>query len=296
MIVGQEIKHCETLLKLKGYSPKTIKTYLCFLKRFSKYFRNRDYSKITKSEIESYLLYLIKTKNPSNSFQNQNINAIKFYYEQVLEHSRTVYNLPRPKKPNQLPCVMSEREVGLLLSTVVNLKHKAILHLIYSAGLRVSELVQLRVSDIDSDYMMIHIHSGKGKKDRYTILAESTLEILREYWKAYKPNKWLFEAQDKKEHYNIRSAQKVFKCALKKAGINKPYSIHSLRHSFATHLLESGVDLRYIQELLGHKSSKTTEIYTHVSQKHLRKIQSPADKIFNYNKNKRSKGSFMKSI
>lgn len=267
-------------LKLRGYSTRTIKSYMWFLKRFFEYFKGREYLKITKEEIESYLFEIIKTKNPSYSAQSQQINAIKFYYEKVLGKPKIVYNLPRPKKPKTLPKVMSRNEVYKLLSVTSNIKHKAILHIIYSGGLRLGELLNLKITDIDSDRMLIHIRGGKGKKDRTTILGKTCLLVLRDYYLSYKPSVWLFESIKKGKQYSAKSVQNIFKANLKKAGIRKAFTVHSLRHSFATHLLEQGVDLRYIQELLGHSSSKTTEIYTHVSTKNLQNIITPADIIF----------------
>ena len=272
------VKDAEKKLHLLGYSKNTIKTYLHYLNLFSVHFKNEG--TITKEKIESYIYDMIKSKNLSYSAQSQFINAIKFYYEKTLENPKTVFNLPRPKKPKTLPKVMSRKEVFKLLSVISNIKHKAILHIIYSGGLRLGELLNLKIEDIDSDRMLIHIKGGKGKKDRTTILGNTCLLILREYYRSYKPGVWLFESIKKGKQYSAKSVQNIFKTNLKKAGINKPFTVHSLRHSFATHLLEQGVDLRYIQELLGHSSSKTTEIYTHVSTKNLQNIVTPADLIF----------------
>lgn len=188
-------------------------------------------------------------------------------------------DLERPKKEKKLPEILSKNEISKLLKAVKNLKHKAILYLVYSAGLRVGEVVKLKPTDIDSDRMLIHIIQGKGKKDRYTILSETALSILRQYVKVYKPEHWLFPGQHPDKHLTERSVQKVFGNARIDAKIRKDVSVHNLRHSFATHLLEGGVNLRYIQELLGHSSSKTTEIYTHVTQKNLSNIISPLDTI-----------------
>jgi len=190
-----------------------------------------------------------------------------------------IYEVKRPKKDKKLPVVLSKEEVAKILDSVDNIKHKAILMLVYSAGLRVGEVVKLRPEDIDSKRMLIHIKKAKGRKDRYTLLSETALEILREYWRKYKPNKWLFEGVREGWHLSIRTVQSIFEQAREKAGIKKEISVHGLRHSFATHLLEGGTDLRYIQEILGHTSSKTTEIYTHVSQKSLGKIKSPLDTL-----------------
>lgn len=188
-------------------------------------------------------------------------------------------DLERPKKEKKLPEILSKNEISKLLKAVKNLKHKAILYLVYSAGLRVGEVVKLKPTDIDSDRMLIPIIQGKGKKDRYTILSETALSILRQYVKVYKPEHWLFPGQHPDKHLTERSVQKVFGNARIDAKIRKNVSVHNLRHSFATHLLEGGVNLRYIQELLGHSSSKTTEIYTHVTQKNLSNIISPLDTI-----------------
>ena len=198
--------------------------------------------------------------------------------------------MKRPRKDRKLPIVLNKDEVLKILSIQSNIKHKAILMLIYSAGLRVSEAVKLRVEDIDSKRGLVYIKVAKGRKDRYTILSNTTLEILRQYWKEYQPGNWLFEGVKHGRHISTRTIQAIFEQAKDKAGIKKDVSVHNLRHSFATHLLESGVDLRYIQELVGHKSSKTpiqsffltgqaTEVYTHVSRKSLGLIKSPLDTL-----------------
>ncbi len=178
-----------------------------------------------------------------------------------------------------MPVVLSKEEVAKILLALYNLKHKAILMLIYSAGLRVGEVVRLKIEDIDGKRMLIHVKGSKGRKDMHTILSLKALEILRQYWEKYKPVKWLFKGAKKGRHLSIRSVDKIFRNACNKAGIKKDASVHTLRHSFATHLLEGGTDLRYIQELLGHAHSRTTEIYTHVSTKSLGKIMSPLDTI-----------------
>ncbi len=192
-----------------------------------------------------------------------------------------IYEVKRPRKDKKFPVVLSkEEEVANILSSVDNIKHKAILMLIYSAGLRVGEVIKLKTEDIDSQRMLIHVKGAKGRKDRYSLLSESALKTLRKYWKQHKPVKWLFHGPNKEKYITIRTAQRIFEMACKRGGIKKEVTIHSLRHSFATHLLESGVDLRYIQEILGHKSSKTTEIYTHVTNTNLAKIRNPLDQIF----------------
>ena len=201
----------------------------------------------------------------------------------MLRRTADTYYFQRPKKEKKLPIVLSEEEITEILRQISNLKHKCIIYIIYSAGLRLSEVTNLQISDIDSKRKVITIRGGKGKKDRITLLSETILELLREYYKEYKPQKWLFEGQ-KGGKYSPTSVQKIFKTALAKTKITKNASIHTLRHSFATHLLERGTDLRYIQELLGHSSPKTTEIYTHVTKKGIDKIKSPLDNLSIKNK------------
>ena len=265
-------------LTLKNYAKNTIRTYRTMLQEYLEYYRKLDPEKITGEQIREYLLYLIEQRDVSISYQNQSINAIKFYYEQVLGRPVRTYYVQRPKKERVLPNVLSEEEVASLLKCAENLKHKAILSLIYSSGLRLGELINLKVHDIDSNRMLIIIKQGKGKKDRVSLLSPKVLDLLREYFKKYKPKDYLFEGQFG-EQYSPTSVQKVFTVAKQKAGIKKKATVHTLRHSFATHLLEHGTDLRYIQSLLGHESPKTTEIYTHVTKRGLDKIKSPFDNL-----------------
>ncbi len=211
------------------------------------------------------------------------MNALKFYYEQVLYKEKFFWEIPRPKKPYILPKVISEQKILKGLQSIDNLKHKAILFTAYSAGLRVSEVVRIKIADIDSDRMQIRIEAAKGKKDRMVTLAEATLAVLRVYYEQYKPKKYLFEGQNGEEHYSPRSAQQVFNQQFGRIGLPKYFSFHSLRHSYATHLLENGTDIKYIQELLGHNDIKTTLRYTHVSKKAIEKIESPLDKILRKN-------------
>lgn len=268
--------YCKLLL-LKRYSSHTIRTYKSMFFAFLKYF-NKNPKLISEEEIKNYLEYLILNKNISISHQNQVINAIKFYYEQVLHLPRKTYYIHRPVKERKLPAVLSEEEVAQILKQIINIKHKSIIYLIYSGGLRLSEVVNLKITDIDSKRNVIIIKEGKGKKDRLTLLSLKILELLREYYKQHRPKYWLFEGQDGGK-YSTTSVQKIFKNALASSKVKKRATIHTLRHSFATHLLERGTDLRYIQELLGHKNSKTTEVYTHITTKGFNKIKSPLDNI-----------------
>jgi len=266
-------------LKLRGYSQKTRKAYLHHIGRYTRFFP-KDPKELDEEHIKDYILHLIDKEKVSRSYHNQAVSAIKFLYDRVLNMPRTVDDLPRPRKEKKLPVVLNHEDVMQILESVGNIKHKAILMLIYSAGLRVSEVVKLKTGDIDVKRKLIHVKGAKGRKDRYTILSDVALETLDIYLKSYQPQKWLFAGAKKTNHLSTRSVQKIFDNAVKSAGITKDVSVHTLRHSFATHLLESGVDLRYIQELLGHKSSKTTEIYTHVSTRDLGKIRSPLDNLF----------------
>lgn len=261
----------------RKYSYKTIKGYIYYNRDFLN-FINKKPTEINESDIKDYLLYLAEEKKAATSTLNQAINALKFYYGTMLER-KFVYEVKRLRKDKKLPLVLSKEEVAKILHSVDNLKHRTILMLTYSAGLTVGEVVRLKIEDIEGKRMLIHVKGSKGRKDRYTILSAKALEMLRQYWKKYKPAKWLFEGAKEGRHLSIRSVDKIFRNACNKTGIKKDVSVHTLRHSFATHLLEGGTDLRYIQELLGHAHSKTTEIYTHVSNKSLGKIMSPLDTL-----------------
>lgn len=267
----------EQKLILKGYSPKTQKAYINHINRFFKYIHT-NHLKVDEKGVRQYILTLFERQN-SHSYINQAINAIKFLIKDVMKKTDIFLHIPRPKKEHKLPEVLSPQEVIKTLDVLDNLKHKALLYVTYSAGLRVSEVVRLKVQDIDGDRKLILIRQGKGKKDRYSLLSNTALDVLRQYFKEYRPKIWLFPGTTEDKHITERSVQRIFVKAREKAGIKKEVSIHSLRHSFATHLLEGGTDLRYIQELLGHKSSKTTEIYTHVSSKNLSLIQNPLDRF-----------------
>ena len=266
------------LLRLRRYSSHTIKAYKSHLKLFFEHFHSRMPESLTEEDVRSYLNYLITKKKISTSFQNQTVNAVKFYFETVLGRPRHVYHLERPKREERLPTVLSADEVKKIFSKIDNMKHKCIIYLVYSAGLRLSEVTNLKIGDVDSKRMLLHIRGAKGKKDRYTILSPAVLDMLREYYKQYGPGEWLFEGI-KGDRYSVRSVQNIFAKAYESSGIRKHATVHTLRHSFATHLLENGVDLRYIQELLGHESSRTTEIYTHVSNRKLSQIESPIEKL-----------------
>lgn len=265
-------------LKLKGYGKKTIDAYVSDVKRFLLYITKKP-SNLTNDDIKEYLLFMMVKKNISHSHANQIISAIRFLFIHILQKEQLLNSIPRPKKEYKLPVVLTQDEIILIIKSVDNLKYKAIFTLTYSAGLRVSEVVSLQINDLDETRMLIHVKQGKGRKDRYTLLSSTALSVLKQYTKKYKPDYWLFPGGKKDWHISERSVQKEFDKAILKTGIKKNCSVHSLRHSFATHLLENGTDLRYIQEILGHKNSKTTEIYTHVTEKDMVRIQSPLDKL-----------------
>ena len=265
-------------LKIMRYSQSTIKSYSSNFEEFINYFHYKDIKEITEPEILEFLRYLVTERHVSSSYQNVSINAIKFYYEKVLGEGRKFYFVERPRKEKTLPVVLNKDEIGRMIKLTDNLKHKAILMLIYSAGLRVSEAINMRIEDVDSKRMLIHIKGAKGKKDRTSLLSEKTLVILREYYKLYRPQEYLFTGKYGGK-YSAGSIQKIVKVAAEKAGIKKNVSTHTLRHSFATHLLEKGVNLRYIQSLLGHESSSTTEIYTHINSRSFDGIVSPLDDL-----------------
>ncbi len=266
-------------LRSKRYSESTIKTYSEALRIFLKYYHNKPLQKITNEDIITYNNEYILKNKLSASYQNQMVNAIKLFFSKIENAKINPELIHRPKRPKILPNVLSKEEVKVILEAHSNIKHHTMLSLIYSCGLRRSELLHLKPADIDSKRKLVIIRQGKGRKDRITPLSEKILELLRHYYKLHKPQVWLFEGQQKGKKYSEKSLENVFKQALVKANIKRPVTLHWLRHSYATHLLEAGTDLRYIQELLGHKSSKTTEIYTHVSTKNLQNITSPFDTL-----------------
>jgi site-specific recombinase XerD len=245
---------------------------------FINHYEDKAIDDITEPMIMDFLLYLVNTRHVSTAYQNQSINAIKFYYERVMGGKRKIYNINRPREEQYLPEVLSSEEITKIINATENLKHKVVLMTIYSSGLRIGEAINLKIKDIDSARMQVRVEQGKGKKDRYTLLSVKNLELLRRYFLEYKPKFWLFEGANG-EIYSKKSIQMILKKAVEKVGIKKHITVHTLRHSFATHLLEAGTDLRYIQSLLGHANSKTTEIYTHITTKGFDQIKSPLDNL-----------------
>lgn len=253
-------------LVIAGLSERTQSTYIRCLKKLHDHY-HKPIASLTCEEIKDYLYFLIKEKCFSQEYINQIHASAKFFFTRVLNNKKVTDGIPRMKAPRKkLPQVLARSEVKDIIRVVTNLKHKCILLTIYSAGLRVSEASTLLVSDIDSKRMLIRVNQGKGKKDRYTILSNTTLHYLRTYYKMYHPDKWLFSSYTKNKHIGIRTIQHIFYKAKEKAGITKNVSVHTLRHSFATHLIEAGIDIYHIQKLLGHSSIKTTTIYLHLRQ------------------------------
>lgn len=266
------------LLTIKRYSYRTIKSYSNALKTFFLYFEHKNPENINPSEIEQFINKMVLIDNISQSYQKVLVGSIKLFYNELLRKNYKLNYLYPDRPEKKLPVVLDKSEIQLLLNSIQNLKHRAILSVIYSAGLRLSEVIEMKLNDIDSKRMLIKIVQGKGKKDRYVMLSEKLLIILREYYKEYKPKEYLFEGQ-KGGKYSARSVQAIFKEALSKSNIKKEASVHTLRHSFATHLLESGTDIRIIQQLLGHNSIKSTQIYTQLSSSKISEIKSPIDYI-----------------
>lgn len=268
----------KTDMELRGYSPLTIKRYIEHVEGLSKYF-NQSPDLLGENEIREYLHYCIMEKHLEEGSVNYIYSSIKFFFTKTLGRTWNSDNLTRLKEGKKLPVVLSQSEVKAILDSVDNLKHKAILTTIYAAGLRVSEAAKLKVLDVDSKNMQIIIRQGKGKKDRYSLLSPTNLVLLREYWKRYKPKDYLFQGKNIDNHISVRTIQKIFKEALNKANIKKNATVHTLRHSFATHLLEAGTDICYIQRLLGHTSIKTTTIYLHLRRMDLLNIKSPLENL-----------------
>jgi integrase/recombinase XerD len=273
-----ELQKFKKWLFQKRLSENTVHTYADVTATYIKYALLKKVDLFSTKIVEAFCYDYIYKPSKSISYQNQFISGIKKFFE-YKGYAYDQIHIERPKKEKKLPIILSTDEIKSIFNNITNLKHKALLSLLYSAGLRIGEAINLEINDIDSKRMLIHIRQAKGKKDRYTLLSSAFVKILREYYIAYKPEKYLFEGQ-KGGKYSNTSAQKVLKNALFKADIRKKATLHSLRHSFATHLLEKGTDIRYIQELLGHSSPKTTMIYTHVTETSLKKIKNPFDDLF----------------
>jgi len=276
------LNELEKTLVIKRFSSSTVRMYKNMFKVFLSKFMEQDLKQISKEEIEGFVYQLIIKNKISESYQNQLINAIKAYYEHVLGLPREYYEIKRPKKALTIPNILSEKEVLKIIESPKNIKHKAILWTIYSAGLRISEVVNLRLVDIHSDEGFIFIKDSKGKKDRKTILSPHLVILLRKYYKAHLPSYWLFEGQTGGK-YSVGSVRSIYRKAVDLTNSNPWSTVHTLRHSFATHCIEHKVNLRHIQTMLGHNSPKTTEIYTKTIEINNKKITSPLDFLINNN-------------
>jgi len=263
-------------MTIRGFSPKTHEAYLSAVAGLAKHYRQSP-DKISKGMIREYLLYLIQERKLAWDSCNVAVSGLRFFYTHTIGKKSLSLSIPPRKKVTQLPEILSAEELESLFAALSNQKHRTLLMTTYSAGLRLSEVVHLRITDIDSKRMMIRVQQGKGRKDRYTVLSKRLLTELRAYWKRYRPPVWLFYGAKKNQPLSERSAQAVYYRAKNKAGITKGKGIHTLRHCFATHLLEAGVNLRTIQMLMGHTSIMTTMTYLQVTRKQISSTQSPLD-------------------
>lgn len=265
-------------LRVRNYSRKTQTTYIQHVARFAAYFK-RSPDQLTTEDIRTYLVHLVEEKRVSWTWFNQMVCALRFFYGVTLGRGDMVPDIPFPRTSRKLPTVLSAEEVVRLLKAVRNLKHRTVLTTIYATGLRISEALALKVSDIDSQRMVINVRQGKGRKDRTVMLSPQLLDLLRSYARQAGPRDWLFPGRSLDHALNATALQRACVQARIKAGLSKHASVHTLRHSFATHLLEAGTDLRVIQTLLGHRSVNTTAIYTHVSTQRLHNTPSPLDRL-----------------
>jgi integrase/recombinase XerD len=265
-------------MRLRNFAPRTIHVYVERVAAFAKHF-GKSPDRLGPADVRAYLLYLVNQKHASWSYYNQALAALRLLYRVTLGKPWVLHGIVCPKQPKKLPVVLSPAEIAQFFEAIPNLKHRAILMTAYAAGLRVSEVVSLRVDDIDSQRMVIRIRQAKGRKDRYVMLSPRLLEILRQYWKAARPGRHLFPGQDPERPLHTGTVQRVCRDARRAAGLGKHVTVHTLRHSFATHLLEAGTNIRTIQILLGHKSLRTTAVYTHVSAATLEATQSPLDRL-----------------
>lgn len=274
--MGKLRERMERDLEIRGFSPNSRKAYLHQIKALARHF-GRSPDCLTLEDIHEYQLYLTRERQVAWGTFNQAVCALRFFYSVTLGRAWAVAGIPYQKSVRRLPVVLSREEVTRMFDAVANLKHRAILMTIYAAGLRVSEAVHLRIQDIDSQRMTLRVDQGKGGQDRYVMLSSKLLTVLREYWKLERPRPWLFPGRDGKRPLTRASVHKVFQQTRRRAKIVKQVTVHSLRHSFATHLLESGVHLRKVQLLLGHRSLRSTQIYTHVTREDLWDTLSPLD-------------------
>lgn len=275
----EEIEVFKQWMQHKRYSESTVDTYEKAIRTFLRFAQPKKSEEISNDDMIQFVHTYMIPRKLSLSTQNQTVNAARLFFKTILGAKIITEQIERPRKEHKLPNVLSKREVAQILEATRNQKHRTMLSLIYACGLRRSELLNLKLENVNSERHILIILNSKGKKDRIIPISDKIIEMLREYYKNYKPKVWLFEGTTAGEKYSEESLRNALKNALAKTNILKPVSPHWLRHSYATHLLESGTDLRYIQELLGHKNSKTTEIYTHVTEKSLQNITSPFDDL-----------------
>lgn len=275
----EQINAFSKWLAHKRYSSSTIDTYIDAVRVFMRFLHPKGAEEVVSGDMVNFVNQYIIKRGHSYSYQNQIINGAKLFFREIVKSELDVETFNRPRRQKRLPNVLSKEEVKQIINAPNNIKHKAMLSLVYACGLRRGELLNLKGTDIDSNRKVLIIRDAKGKKDRIVPISEKLIVLLREYYKLHKPVRWLFEGHQSGHQYSGQSIQSVFRDALRKAKIRKSATLHWLRHSYATHLLENGTDLRYIQELLGHNSSRTTEIYTHVSTKNIRNIKSPFDDL-----------------
>ncbi|NNF15017.1 MAG: tyrosine-type recombinase/integrase [Gemmatimonadetes bacterium] len=275
------VERLQAALAVRRYSPRTRKVYVGQIRRFLEWCSERDVPPFgdLQASAESYLDWLVRGRKVSRSYQSQTVSALRFLAGAVLGQPTLALAIPRPRKETRLPTVLSPAEVAGMLAKTRNVKHRAILMLLYSAGLRVGEVVRLRPEELDIDRGLVRVRQGKGAKDRQTLLARRAVEAVERYMESYPTGPWLFPGARPDRHLTTRSVQRVVKRSAKAAGIQKRVTTHTLRHSFATHLLEGGTNLRVIQELLGHTSARTTQVYTHVARSALESVRSPLDNL-----------------
>jgi integrase/recombinase XerD len=265
-------------MQLRNFAPRTITVYVDCVARYARHF-GRSPEHLGPDDVRAYLLHMIEERRQSWAYYNLNLQALRFLYNVTLGRPEVLAHLPCPKRLKCLPVVLSPEEVTRFFAAVVRLNHRALLITAYAAGLRVSEVANLRVEDIDSQRMVLRVRQGKGRKDRYVMLSPKLLELLRAYWKAARPKTWLFPGRNPDGPISAQAVMKACRQARRASGLEKHVTVHALRHSFATHLLETGTNLRTIQVLLGHNSPRTTAIYTHVSPDALRTTSSPLDRL-----------------
>jgi integrase/recombinase XerD len=275
---NDQIDNFKIILEIKRYSNQTIASYISHLKMVYVFFNNKSFQFIKDKDLFDYIYNLVNTKKISASTQRQVVGSLKLFYKEIYNREIPFHYLKVSQRENRIPVVLSKNEVKLIIDSAYNIKHKAILALLYGSGLRIGELLNLKIKDIDSHRMTVYIQQAKGKKDRYSVLSPQVLELLRAYFKKYAPKEYLFEGQNGGK-YTAGSSAKVFKQVLLRSRIKKRATLHTLRHSFATHLLEDGIGIAHIQKLLGHNSIKTTLIYTHIANDSLLSIKSPFETL-----------------